>query len=152
AEAEKYQSGGKVRPARGALITGKATDFQESRLKADKASDPFFKRCANAEAKIDQTLCRKDQQYLYLALRNAQHAVDLLTEDDVADGALKGYDVAYFAGEWIDRRAVKKLDEWVKGGGVLYAAAGLGHRNEFDEEDAGLLKLLGLKAVTTKKN
>jgi hypothetical protein len=47
---------------------------------------------------------------------------------------------------------VKKLDEWVKAGGVLYATAGLGQRNEFDEEDPAFLKLLGLKSVTTKKN
>lgn len=152
AEVERYQSGGKVRPARVALVTGKANDFNESRLMVEKANDPFFARCANADAKVNQILCRKDQQYLYLALRQAQYDVDLLTEDDVADGYLKGYDVAYFAGEWIDRRAVRRLDEWVSAGGTLYAAAGLGHRNEFDEPDSAFLGLLGLKAVETKKN
>jgi hypothetical protein len=152
AEAEKYQSGGKVRPARVALVIGKATDFNESRRMVDKSADAFLKRCRNAPAQVNQILCRKDQQYLYLALRHAQHAVDLVTEDDIADGILKDYQVVYFAGEWIDRRAVKKLDEWVSAGGTLYATAGLGHRNEFDEADDGLLKLLGLKGVKTTRN
>jgi hypothetical protein len=151
AEAEKLTSGGKVRPARVALVTGKATDFNESRRMVDKGADPFLKRCLNAPTKVNQILCRKDQQYLYLALRHAQHAVDLVTEDDIAEGVLKDYDVVYFAGEWIDRHAVKKLAAWVEAGGTLYAAAGLGWRNEFDEADEGLLRLLGLKSVTTTR-
>src|SRR5262249_5031139 len=59
-----------------------------------------------------------------LALRQAGHAVDAITEDDVAGGILKEYDVVYFAGEWIDTRAIPALDAWVKNGGVLYACAG----------------------------
>ncbi len=152
AEAERFQSGGKVRRARVALLTGKATDFNESRRMVDRKDDPFLRRCANAPAKVNQVLCRKDQQYLYLALRHAQHAVDLVTEDDVADGALKDYDVVYFAGEWIERRTVRKLDEWVKAGGVLYATAGLGTHNEHDEPDPGLLDLLGLRQAKTTRN
>jgi hypothetical protein len=151
AEAEKYQAGGAVRPARVALITGKATDFQESRLLIDRTRDPFARRCANAPKEINQILCRKDQQYLYLALRHAQHAIDLVTEDDVVDGILKNYDVVYFAGEWIDSRIIPRLDAWVRAGGVLYATAGLGHRNQFDRAEPGLLKLLGLKAARLSK-
>ena len=90
----------------------------------EKTKDPFAARCDNAPPKLNQILCRKDQQMLYLALRHAQHGVELVTEDDIADGVLKNYDVVYFAGEWIDTRAVKKLDDWVKAGGVLYATAG----------------------------
>ena len=60
-------------------------------------------------AKLNQILCRKEQQMLYLALRQAQHAVDLITEDDIVErDVLKDYDVVYFAGEWIDRRAVQE--------------------------------------------
>lgn len=151
-EVEAIQQAGTVRPARVAVVTGRATDFNESRLQIDKASDPLLRRCKNAPEKINQVLCRKDQQYLYLALRQAQHAVELITEDDIADGILARFDVVYFAGEWIERRTVAALDAWVQAGGTLYAAAGLGHRNEFDESDPGLPRLLGLKAVTTTKN
>ena len=149
---EAIQQAGKVRPARVAVVTGKATDFHEARLMGDKKADAFLARCANAPDKVNQTLCRKDQQYLYLALRQAGHAVDLVTEKDIVAGRLKDYDVAYFAGEWIDRAAVKTLDAWVKAGGTIYATAGLGVRNELDEPDNGLLTLLGLKATTTTKN
>src|SRR4029450_1050712 len=89
---------------------------------------------------------------LYLALRHAQHAVDLITEEDIVEGYLKNFDVVYFAGEWLDHRCVPKLDEWVKAGGVLYACAGLGLKNEFGEPQPEMLKLLGLKDVKTTKN
>lgn len=151
-EAEKLQAGGKVRPARVAVITGTATDFNESRLMVDKTKDPFAGQCRNAPAQLNQILCRKEQQMLYLALRHAQHAVDLITEDDIADDILKDYDVAYFAGEWIDTRAVPKLDAWVQAGGVLYATAGIGHLNQFGEPEAGMHKLLGLKDSKLDKN
>lgn len=152
AEAERFQAGGTVRPARVAVVTGKATDFNEARLLVPKEKDRFAKDCKNAPAQLNQIICRKDQQMLYLALRNAQHAVDVITEDDIADGILKNYDVVYFAGEWIDTRAVERLDTWVRGGGVLYACAGCGHLNQFGAPELAMMKLLGLKASTVDKD
>src|SRR5436190_11771157 len=124
AEAEKLQSGGKPRPARVALVLSDATDFNESRFYVDKKEDPFAAQCKNAPTAINQTLCRKEQQLLYLALRHAQHPVDLITESDIRAGVLKDYEVVHFAGEWIDERIVPLLDQWVQAGGVLYACAG----------------------------
>jgi len=153
AEAEKLLVGGKVRPARVALITGKATDFNESRLMVDKANDLFAKDCKNAPAKLNQIICRKDQQMIYPGLLRAVHAVDLITEDDIVErDELKNYDLVYFAGEWIDHRAVPKLDAWVKAGGYLYTTAGCGHLNEFGERNTPMIKLLGLKEIKTEKN
>ncbi|MFN4260552.1 MAG: beta-galactosidase trimerization domain-containing protein [Gemmataceae bacterium] len=151
-EVEKYQVGGKLRPARVAVVIGKATDFNESRLMIDKEKDPFARRCQNAPAQLNQIICRKDQQMLYLALRHAQHAVDLITEDDITDGYLKNYDVVYFAGEWIDNRVIPKLEQWVQAGGILYATAGIGHLNQFGEPEPAMRKLLGLKDSQTDKN
>jgi hypothetical protein len=152
AEAEKLQAGGKVRPARVALVLSEATDYNESRFYVEKKLGPFAAQCKNADAAINQTLCRKEQQLLYLALRHAQHAVDLITESDIRAGALKDYDVVHFAGEWIDERIVPLLDAWVKGGGVLYACAGLGRFNRFGEPDTSLAQLLGLKEVRSTKD
>lgn len=152
AAVEHLAHGGTRRKAKVAVITGKATDYNESRLKRKKEEDPFFARSKNADALINQTLCRKEQQYLYLMLRHAQVDVDLITEDDIADGALKQYEVVYFAGEWVDRRVVPLLEKWVQGGGTLVATAGVGQRNEFDEPEPGLLKLLGLKSATMTKS
>lgn len=153
AEAEALAVGGKLRPARVAVVTGKATDFNEARLNLPKAQDPLASRCRNAPATLNQILCRKDQQMLYLALLHAQHRVDVITEDDIVErNELKQFDVVYFAGEWIDRRIVPKLDAWVQAGGVLYATAGLGHLNQFGEPEPAMLKLLGLKSAVTTKN
>jgi len=140
------------RPARVAVVTGKATALNEDRARVDVAADWFLRMCHLAGKPV-QNVCRKDQQFLYFALRHAQHEVDLITEDDIVEGnVLRNYGVVYFAGEWIDRRAVAKLDQWVQGGGVLYASTGLGHRNRFDEPEPGLLELLGVRAGPPKKN
>lgn len=153
AAVETIAATGQVRPGKVAIVLSKATDFNESRLLVDKAADPFASRCANAPDKLQQIICRKDQQMLYLALRQAQYTVDLLTEDDIAEGdALRDYEAVYFAGEWIDRRIIPKQREWVRQGGTLYATAGVGHRNQFNEPEPAMLELLGLKAVETTKN
>jgi hypothetical protein len=145
AEAEKLQAGGTLRPARVAVVTGKATDFNESRTLIDKARDPFARQCRNAPTSLNQIICRKEQQMLYLALVQAGHMVDTITEDDIVAGALKAYEVVYFAGEWIDERVVPRLEEWVKSGGVLYASGGIGHLNQFGEPEPAMRRLLGLK-------
>jgi hypothetical protein len=152
AEAEKIQHGGKIRPAKVAVVLSRATDFNESRLEIDKNKDPFIKTCKNAPAKVAQGLCRQDQQMLYLALKHAQHAVDAVTEEDILESALKNYEVVYFAGEWIDHGAVQKLTDWVKAGGILFASAGIGHLNQFGEPEPAMLQLLGLKDAKLTKN
>ncbi len=153
AEAEPMLSGGTVRPGRVAVVLSKATDFNERNAREPKAKDHLMATSRNAPETVQPTLCRVEAQMLYLALLHAQRRPDLITEDDIAEGILKGYDVVYIAGEWVDHRVPATLEAWVRAGGVLFASAGLGHRNEFGEPDHGLTDLLGLKAVTaTEKN
>lgn len=153
ADAEELLAGAQVRPGRVAIITGLATDFNEERLMVPKANDPFASRCRNAPELLNQTLCRKEQQMLYLALRHAQHAVDLITEDDIVElDVLKQYEVVYLAGEWLDHRAVPKLEAWVNEGGVLYACAGLGLKDEFGADQPAMRNLLGLQSAELEKN
>ena len=85
AEAESLHVGAKIRPARVAIVLSKATDYNESQLNVPKALDPFVSRCDNGPEQINQIICRKDQQMLYLALRHAQFGVELVTEDDIVD-------------------------------------------------------------------
>ena len=152
-EAESLQVNGKMRPARVGLVLSKATDFNESRLNVPKAWDPFVSRCDNGPEQINQIICRKDQQMLYLALRHSQHGVELITEDDIVDlEILEQFDVVYFAGEWVDERIVPRLDRWIDRGGVLYATAGIGHLNQFNQPSRVMRELLGLEEVHTKKN
>jgi hypothetical protein len=152
AEVEKFQAAGKVRPAQVAILMSKATDYNESRLLVPREKDPFAAQCKNAPKEINQTLCRKEQQMLYLALRHAQHAVDCITEEDILEGYLKNLKVVYFAGEWIDNRVIPKLAEWVEAGGVLVCCGGCGHRNQYGEPEPAMLTLLGLKEIKTTKN
>ncbi len=148
AEAESFLVDGAVRPGRVAVVLSKATDHNERLMKVEKAKDQFMARSKNADPTVQQIIGRVDAQMLYLALLHSQHQVDLITEDDIAlDNILKKYDVVYFAGEWIDHRVPAKLDAWVKDGGVLYATAGCGVKNEFNEADPGLMKVLGLKSA-----
>lgn len=154
-EVEQIAVGGRYRSSRVALILGRATDFNEPRVKVTPKDDPFAALCQMDFGGFQQTLCRKDAHGLYLALRQAQHGVDLITEEDITDpklDILKNYDVVYYAGEWCDTHTVKKLDAWVKNGGTLYATAGLGHLNQFNKPEQSLLNLLGLKSVTIAKN
>jgi hypothetical protein len=65
------------------VIIGKATRLQRIATQSSaRQGDPFLGSCKNADAIIEQTLCRKEQQYQYLALREAGYEVDLITEDD----------------------------------------------------------------------
>ena len=74
----------------GAPGRGRGHHWQGDRLQRiapDGATRPRTRSPPSARTppkEINQTLCRKEQQMLYLALRHAQHAVDLITEDDIA--------------------------------------------------------------------
>ena len=152
AEIEDVAIGGKVRAGRVAVVLSKATDFNEPRLKVDPAKDEIVKVAGNLPLQnFHQTLDRKEAQMLYMALLHNQQKVELVTEDDITDGILKDFDVVYFAGEWIDDRASKKIAEWVKAGGTLYASAGLGEFNQYNQPERSLLDLLGIKSVATSK-
>lgn len=152
AEAEPYVVGGKLRPARIAIIYSRATDYNESRTTFAHPQDQFLRRVSNPPQNLPQDVCRVDQQFLFLAIKHAHHAVDLITEDDIVDGILKNYDVVYFAGEWIDDRIPERLAAWIENGGTLFATAGLGIKNQYNEPYDGLLKVLGLKAASLEKD
>jgi len=153
AEAEPYQLNGTPRTNRVAIVLSRATDFNERQTVPDYAKDQFLSMTPNAKQQgAMQDICHVDQQMLYFALKQAQLGVDLVTEDDILDGDLKNYDAVYFAGEWVDHKIVPVLDAWVRNGGILYATAGLGHLNEFNENYTGMLSLLGLQGATVEKN
>ncbi|MCA9269212.1 MAG: hypothetical protein KDA41_12110, partial [Planctomycetales bacterium] len=105
---------GKRRPARIAIVTGKATALNEDDAPVDVGADKFLSMC-RLTGQPKQNICRKDQQFLYFALKHAQHRVDLITEDDILQSnALRHYDIVYFAGQWIQSAVIPKLDSWVQ--------------------------------------
>jgi len=69
----------------------------------------------------------------WAALRHLSIQPDILREEDVEAGRLKGYRVLYVIGECITRKASAAVDEWASSGGTLYLAAGAATRDEFYE-------------------
>lgn len=142
----------KPRPARIAVVTGKATAINEDSAAVNVGADKFLKM-SHLAGKPVQNICRKDQSLIYMALRQAQYQVDLITEDDIIESnSLNQYKVVYFAGEWVNRHAVPKLEAWVNAGGILYASTGLGHLNQYNEKEASFLALLGVTSGPLTKN
>jgi hypothetical protein len=86
----------------------------------------------------------------YLALRHAQVAVDVVSNDDVREGLLKPYRVAYLMGEQIDKRDVEPLTNWVRAGGTLVLLPGAASRNEFNQPMDDLDQSLHLKRGPVK--
>jgi hypothetical protein len=88
-----------------------------------------------------------ERRATYLALTHHQYLVDLLTEEDVAAGRLKGYDVLYVTDANIATQAGEAITRWVAEGGWLYGACGAGSRNEFDEPGRGLTSAFGIESA-----
>lgn len=87
-----------------------------------------------------------ERKSLWMALRHAQYPVDLITDEDVAEGRLAGYKVLYVVGSEMLAAAVKPLAQWVKDGGILFADGGGGLLDEYHRDNKELLALYGLKS------
>jgi hypothetical protein len=79
---------------------------------------------------------------LYVALRHAQAPLDLLVEQDALDGTLSRCKVLFLTDRHVSRAASRRIADWVRGGGLLFATAGAGMRDEYDRENAVLAELL----------
>ncbi len=73
-----------------------------------------------------------DRMHTWLALAHGQVPVDILSERQLAGGALAGYQVCYLSGPNLERQAAGKLAEWVRQGGILWLTAGAAARDEFN--------------------
>ncbi|NQU11002.1 beta-galactosidase trimerization domain-containing protein [bacterium] len=87
-----------------------------------------------------------ERKALWMALRHAQYPVDLITDEDVADGRLGDYRVLYVVGSEMLAAAVKPLTQWVRNGGMLYATGGGGLLDEYHQEQRALLNPYGLQS------
>jgi hypothetical protein len=78
---------------------------------------------------------------LYLAVRHAQIPLDFVVEGD----DLKPYQALYLTDLHVSRAASKAIAAWVEAGGRLYATAGAGMFDEFDQPNEILRELLGVE-------
>jgi hypothetical protein len=93
-----------------------------------------------------QNANNEERKAIWLALRHAQYPVDLITDEDVAEGRLRDYRVLYLVGSEMLGSAVKPLDKWIRDGGILYATGGGGLLDEYRQPQPALLALYGLKS------
>ena len=80
-----------------------------------------------------------DKRATFVALAHEYYQPDLVTEPQVADGALEHYDALYILDSHVAAGAQQRIADWVKAGGLLWCCADAARKNEYDEP----LDLLG---------
>jgi len=85
-----------------------------------------------------------ERRATYLSLVHDHYLVDMLTEEDIAAGRLKEYDVLYAVDPNISARATAAIEQWVRDGGYVFGSCGAGSRDEFNEPGPGLAKVFGI--------
>ena len=86
-----------------------------------------------------------ERRATYLALVHDHYMVDMLTDEDIAAGRLKEYEVLYAVDPNISARATAAIEQWVRDGGYLFGSCGAGSRDEFNEPGPGLARVFGIE-------
>lgn len=82
---------------------------------------------------------------LYIAIRQQQIPLDFVVEQDALDGTLSKYKVLYLTDAHVSTAASKKIADWVKAGGNLFATAGAGMFDELNRPNKVLRSVLGVE-------
>lgn len=122
---EDFIQDGRVRPAETGLYFSEAGDIW------DNNRDPF------GAAK----------RTLYIAIRHQQLPLDVVVEADALDGALDRYKLLYLCDQNVSRAASAAIARWVSAGGRLFATAGAGMFDEFNQPNANLREFLGVRLI-----
>lgn len=88
-----------------------------------------------------------DKRATFLALAHEHFQPELVTEEQIAEGALDHYDALLVLEHFISRAARGRIADWVKGGGLLYACADAAVSDEYLAHVDLLRDLAGLKRV-----
>ena len=130
----------RTRPARVAILLSEASDVWEVEGQPNQWGVAPGTRATN--------ISQEERKNIWYCLRRHGYLVDLLTENDVVDGWLKGYKALYVCGRNLDRRAVSPIRDWVAGGGSVLFTAGAARLDQYDEPLSALDALVGRGAVT----
>lgn len=85
---------------------------------------------------------------LYTAIRHQQVPLDFVVEEDALDGTLNQYRVLYLTDAHVSKAASRKIAEWVKQGGTLFATAGAGMFDELNRPNSTLRELFGIEQTS----
>jgi len=116
---EEIVQEGRVRPAEAALWFSEAADVWQD-------SHPPF---------------GAGKRTLYIAARHQQLPLDMVVEGD----DLSTYKLIYLTDRHVSGAASKALAQWVENGGILFATAGAGLRDETDQPNKPMAELMGIR-------
>ena len=90
-----------------------------------------------------------DKRASFLALSHHYFKPELVSEEQVAAGALKHYDALYVLDSVVPRAAQDQIESWVKAGGLLWACADAAVCDEYKGSYDLLDRMAGLKRNNT---
>jgi len=86
----------------------------------------------------------ENAKWVYLALRHAHIPLDILSEQQLAEGKLDRYKVIYIPGTHLRRDSASAVREWVRAGGTVWTDAnGLSH-DEANQPSTAMNEMLGI--------
>jgi len=86
----------------------------------------------------------ENAKWVWLALTHAHIPMNILSEQQLAEGRLERYKVIYIPGTHLRRDAAAKVKDWVRAGGSLWTDAFGLARDEANQPATGLDEVLGL--------
>jgi len=92
-----------------------------------------------------------DKRAAFLTMSHEYYQPELVTEEQIADGALQHYDALYLLDTAVSGPAQDKIAQWVQNGGLLWACSTAASMNEYGEPLDLLAKLAGLTRTYGKE-
>ncbi len=139
------------RVAKAARFLGSAEDYL---YKAQPATQPQVAFVSPRSSEIWSRINEpspptfENAKWVYLALRHAGVPVDVLSEQQLAEGVPSRYKVLYIPGTHLRKDAGDSVRAWVREGGVLWSDAFGLARDEANQTAAPLLEIQGLAERT----
>lgn len=89
---------------------------------------------------------------LYIAIRHQQLPLDIVVEADAAAGDLDAYRILYLTDLHVSRAASQAIADWVEQGGRVFATAGAGMWDEYNQPNPIMRRLFGIEAYEIQKS
>ena len=82
---------------------------------------------------------------LFVTIRHAQIALDVICEDDIESGLVNEYALVFLSAGHLREASATALVKWVAAGGTLFGSVSLGMLNEFNQTNTELASLYGIE-------
>jgi len=137
----------RMRPAQVAIVfTKPGSVWSDLQATCDAAQNPE-NNTGPVIGPGNYTLQQEEMRSIWLALRHSGIPVDVISDDDIANGYINRYKAAFLVGSQIQRSAVSALINWVKNGGALVGLCGGGLIDEYQQPVQEMYSLYGISDV-----